>query len=267
MTVTVCADIKFFILKISIAIYSNYFTVTSDVTVKHKSVERNMNKCNYSTQINGLLQDILKNLKLNLTRFSKWNTRSFVTSPLSFLNQVGSYEVNYLHRAQQKSLFPQNCAKNSFAFYAPKISLHCSLYPTVFPHPEPNEWRLRSSYYCSLRWRSICPVYIMKTCEGGNTLHHSFLNSALDGDEWSAWSTGCITLGESTIGIHDVRVLNALEKRQTSCPFRESKHDSSVMKLVAQSISPLRTFYSWNLMPSFHFHLIFSSFMFTIHTV
>ena len=68
---TVRADIKFLILKISITIYSNYFTVTSDVTVKLKSVGRNMNKCNYWTQINGILQEILKNLKLNLTRVSK----------------------------------------------------------------------------------------------------------------------------------------------------------------------------------------------------
>ena len=218
--------------------YSNYFTATSDVTVTLKSVERNMNKCNFWTQINGFLQDILKNLKLNLTRVSKWNTRPFVTSPLSFPKQVGSYEVDYLHRAQgrvfqQKSLFPQNCAKNSFTFYAAKISLHCSQYPTVFPHPEPNEWLLRSSHYCSLRWRSICFVYIMKTREEDNTLHHSFLNSALDGDEWSASSPGCITLGESAIGVHDVGVLKVLEKRKTSCLFRESKQGSSVTKLVA----------------------------------
>lgn len=71
MTATACADIQFLISKISIAIYSNYFTVTSDVTVTLKSMERKTNKCNYWTHIKGPLKDILKNFKLSLTRVSK----------------------------------------------------------------------------------------------------------------------------------------------------------------------------------------------------
>jgi len=73
----------------------------------------------------------------------------------------------------------------------------------------------------------------MKTCERDNTSCHTFLISALDGGEWSASSSGCIKLGESAIVAHDAGALKALEKRKTSCLFRESKRDSSVVKLVA----------------------------------
>jgi hypothetical protein len=85
-----------------------------------------------------------------------------------------------------------------------------------------------------------------------------FLTSALDGSEWSASRHGRFTPGDTAPGTHliegwvDLRAgLNAMEKTQISCPWRESKpgHPARSLITILTNLSrhPFRNLYKLRL--------------------
>jgi hypothetical protein len=90
----------------------------------------------------------------------------------------------------------------------------------------------------------------MKAYEGVEVQLHVFLNSALDGCEWSAARPDSFTPGERTAGAHflggwvDPRAcLNAVAKRKIRRFRRETQPDHSAHSLVAIPTELSRFFY------------------------
>jgi hypothetical protein len=80
----------------------------------------------------------------------------------------------------------------------------------------------------------------MKAYVGDDVQIHIFLTSALIGAEWLASRSGRFILGERASGSHWIRRwvgpkidLEDTERRENSCPYRDSHSDPSVFQLVA----------------------------------